>query len=62
MSAVNHDARDAIIGVILFFAERTVILIEELISEFVDFFAIEVRRVFGLFEEEGGGVLKLFHD
>lgn len=59
---MNHDTRDAIIGVILFFAERTVILIEELINEFVDFFAIEVRRVLGLLEEKGGGVLKLFHD
>jgi hypothetical protein len=63
VSAVNHDAGYAVNGVIVFFAERTVVLIEELINEFVDLFAIEVRRVLGLLEEEGGRILKLFcHD
>ena len=62
MSAVNHDARYAVTGIIIFFAKGAVVLIEELINEFIDLFAIEVRRVLGLLEEEGCRILKLFHD
>ena len=61
MAAVNHDAGNTVIGVVVFFAEWTVVLVKELACEFVDLFAIKVRRVLGLLEEKGGGILKLFH-
>ena len=60
MSAVDHDARNTINGVIVIFAEGTVVLVEEFVDELVDFLAIEVWGVFCLLEEEGGGILKFF--
>lgn len=60
MTTVNHDAGNTVSGVIMIFAERTVVLVEELVDELVDFLAVEVWRVFCLFEEEGGRVLKFF--
>jgi len=61
MSTVNHDARDPITGVILFFAERAIVFVKKFVDEFIDFFAIEIRRILGLLEEKCGRVLKLLH-
>jgi len=58
---VNHDARDPITGVILFFAERAIVFVKKFVDEFIDFFAIEIRRILGLLEEKCGRVLKLLH-
>ena len=61
MTAVNHDAWNTISGLIVFFAERTVVLIKKFSHELVNLFAIEVRWVLGLLEEECGRVFELFH-
>ena len=60
VAAVDHDARNTVGCVITFFAERTVVLVEELVDELVDFLAIEIWRVFGLLEKEGSWIFQLF--
>jgi len=37
------------------------ILVDQFADELVDFFAIEVRRIFCLLEKESGRILKFFH-
>ena len=61
VAAVDHNSGNAIGCVVLFFAEGTTVLVEQFVDKFVDLFPVEVGRVFGLLEEEGGGVLQLFH-
>jgi len=53
---VDHDAGDTVGGVVLFFAERAVLLVEELVDKLVYLFAEGVGGVLGLLEEEGRGV------
>jgi hypothetical protein len=59
MSAVDHDARDAINCLIVLFAEGTVVLVQEFAGELVDLFPVEVWWILCLLEEESGGVLQL---
>lgn len=61
VSAVHEGPGHAISGVVLVAAERTAVHVDKLAYELVDLFAVQVGRVFGLFEEVGGGVLQLFH-
>lgn len=60
MTTVNHDPRNTISCVIIFFTERAVVLIEELVDELIDFFTIEIWWVLGLLEKEGSWILKFF--
>ena len=39
MTTVNHDSWNIVMRVIIFFAERTFVFIEELGDELIDFFA-----------------------
>ena len=61
MSTVNHDPGDEINCIILLFAERTVVLVKQLVDEFVDVFPEKVRGVFSLLEKEGSRVFQLLH-
>ena len=62
MAAMDHDPWDTVDTIVVLLTERTAVLIKKFAGEFVDFFSIEVRWVFSLFEEESGRVLKFFHN
>ena len=59
--AVDHDAGDALLGVVLLLAEGTRVLVDELADELVDLLAVEIRRVVRMLEEEVDRVLQLLH-
>ena len=61
VSAVDHNARNTVSSCVLLLAQRTTVHIDQLFDELVDFSPIEIRRIFCLFEEEGGGVFELLH-
>jgi hypothetical protein len=61
MSAVDHDAGNVQIGVVVFLAEPAFFFVEELADKLVDLLPVEVRRVLCLLEEERRRVLQLFH-
>lgn len=61
MATVDHYPRNVDGGVIVKLAQLTFVLVQQFVHEFVDLVSIEIRRVFSLLEEKGGGVFKFFH-
>lgn len=61
MSAVDHNTRNVINGIICFLTQRAIVFVKKFIDKLIDLFAIEVRRVFSLLEKEGRWVLQFFH-
>ncbi len=61
VAAVDHDAGEVAMRVVLLLAEGTPVLVQQLAHELVDFFAEEVGGVLGLLEEEGCRVLQFLH-
>jgi hypothetical protein len=59
--AVDHDPWNVLLRVVAFLAESALVLVEQLAHELVYLSAIEIWRVLGLLEEEGGWVFKFFH-
>lgn len=58
---MDHDPWNVLLGVVISFAKRAVVFVEQLAHELVYLFTIEIWRVLGLLEEEGSRVFKLFH-
>ena len=61
VTAVNHDARNAVGGVVPLLAQRTAVLVQQLAHELVDLLPVQIRWVLRLLEEERGRVLQFFH-
>ena len=61
MTAMYHNSGNTIAGVIKFFAEGTVILVQKFIDEVIDFVAIQIRRILSLLEEESRWIFQFFH-
>jgi hypothetical protein len=61
MAAVDHDSGNVSDGIVVVLAEGAFVLVEQFADELVYLFSIKIGWVFGLFEEESGRVLQLFH-
>jgi hypothetical protein len=61
VAAVDHDAGDIDIGVVVLLAQLASVLVQQLTHEFSDLVVIQIRRVLGLLEEESCWVFQLFH-
>lgn len=61
MTAMDHNSGNTIAGVIKFFAEGAVILVQQFIDEVIDFVAIQIRGILSLFEEESRWIFQFFH-
>lgn len=58
--AMNHYPRNTVYRVVTLLAQRTIILVQQLIHELVDLFPVQVRRVLRLLEEKCGRVFQFF--
>lgn len=57
MSAVNHDTGKSDQEVIVLFAQLALIFIDEFVGEILDLLGRAACDIFGLLEEESGGIL-----
>lgn len=61
MSAVDHDAGNIEVSIVVQLAQLALVLVQQLTHEVIDLVAIQIRRVLRLLEEESCWVLELFH-
>lgn len=61
VSAMDHDSRDSIKGIITLFAELTLIFVDKVFNKFVDILSIRIFDVLRLLEKVGCWVLQFFH-
>lgn len=57
---MNHYPRNTVYRVVTLLAQRTIILVQQLVHELVDLFPVQVRGVLRLLEEKCGRVFQFF--